>query len=208
MSDFSNINQQINIIANTAGLLRAFNLKNLKVPDSRGQDYNKSIVQGDPTKVPDNILYLSTLGTPVFADVTLMGGTYYDYKLRKDIDFPTIKLETVLVTVDFTERIVKTEIQGRDGTVKEYIGRDDARVSINGIITGWNNHYPVDEVNALFRWIKAPVTKGIVSTYLQNLGIDNIVVEDSTLPQVEGGYSQQTFNINCISDLPVELKIS
>jgi len=39
------------------------------------------------------------------------------------------------------------------------------------------------------------------------LNIDNIVVEDYSIPQVEGGYSYQMFTINAISDFPVELKI-
>jgi hypothetical protein len=217
MSEFNNINQQLNIVANTAGLIRALNLKNIHVPDARDNKYNPSVLSGDPTKsgadialnTPQNQYNENLLGTPIFADLTLNGGVYYDNLLKKDVTFPTIRFATVIMTVDFVARIIKTEIQGRDGSVKEYIGQDDAKIAIQGVITGYNGHYPQNEVNLLNLWRKAPVAKAVTSTFLnQTLGINSLVVEDCSLPQVAGGYSYQTFTMNCISDLPVELKIA
>lgn len=217
MNEFNNINNSLSIFANTAGLIRAFNLKNIHVPDARDNKYNPSVLGGDPTKsgadsklnTPQSQYNENLLGTPIFADLTLNGGVYYDALLKKDVTFPTIRFATVIMTVDFVSRIVKTEIQGRDGTVKEYIGQDDAKIAIQGVITGWNGHYPQSEVNLLNQWRKAPVAKAITSAFLnQTLGINSLVVEDCSLPQVAGGYSYQTFSMNCISDLPVELKIA
>lgn len=227
MSEYVNIKPSLEISANTPALIRAFNLKNVVVPDKRDNQYiveNKDpqivkngfeaskLSQGYQT--PDAPLntrasdYLgTTLGTPVFADVTLKGGQYTDNITGAVITYPEIKLATVLLTVSFAARIVKTEIQGRDGTVKEYIGQDDAKVSVNGIITGFNGHYPAYEVGLLNEWRRAPVSKSVVSAYLQNLGINNLVVESFDLPQIAGGYSYQTFSMECISDAPVELKI-
>jgi hypothetical protein len=203
----------IKINNNTGALKKIFNLSNVHIPDARNNPYIKDKLSAGYV-APDEALKTSTkdylgnlLGTPVFADVTLQGGSYTDNITGKTITYPEIKLATVLLTVDFTARIVKTEIQGRDGTVKEYIGQDDAKVTIQGIITGTNGHYPAYEVGQLNLWAKAPVTKGATSTFLQNLGVDNLVVESFSLPQIAGGYSYQTFSINCISDLPVELKI-
>jgi hypothetical protein len=240
MSDYVNI-KPLEISANTPALIRAFNLKNVKVPDARDIKYNienKNLDTRDNSynienkdsqpiqnsyeasklsqsyQSPDAPLntrsadYLGTsLGTPVFADLTLLGGKYTNNITGEVVTYPEIKLATVLLTVSFASRIVKTEIQGRDGTVKEYIGQDDAKVSVQGIITGWNGHYPAYEVNLLNEWRRAPVSKSVVSAYLQNLGINNLVVESFDLPQIAGGYSYQTFSIECISDAPVELKI-
>lgn len=195
-------------------LVRAFNLTNVRIPDSRGNFYEPGTVQSgfttpDPTR--SSSLYPQNkngyLGIPVFADLTLKGGFYTDEVTGNEITFPDIHLETVLVTVSFAARIVKTEIQGRSGTVKEYIGEDDAKVTIQGVITGHNGVYPQNEVNLLNQWRRAPISKAAVCGFLQNLGIDNLVVEDCTLPQIAGGYSYQTYTINCISDLPVELLI-
>jgi hypothetical protein len=204
---------QNTIVATTAGLIRAYNLKHVTVPDTRKNEYqpNKLLEGYQSPDAPLNTRstdYLGTLlGTPVFADLTLMGGQYTNNITGEVVTFPEIKLATVLLTVNFATRIVKTEIQGRDGTVKEYIGQDDAKVTVQGIVTGWNGHYPAYEVNLLNEWRRAPISKSVVSAYLQNLGIKNLVVESFDLPQIAGGYSYQTFSMSCISDAPVELKI-
>ena len=195
----------IKIAATTASLIRAYNLQHVRVPDSRNTKYDTS-VGAQPYTAPDPALYNSTLGTPIFCDVTLKGGQYTDNVTGKVVSFPEIRFETILVTIDFAARIVKTDIQGRNGTIKEYIGEDDAKISFQGIICGSNGHYPALEVSKLNEWRKAPIAKGVVSTYLQNLGISDIVVEDISLPQIAGGYSYQTFTINCISDYPIEAK--
>jgi hypothetical protein len=157
---------------------------------------------------PDDKLRDSALGTPVYADLTLNGGTYTDNITGKVVSYPTVQYEAVIMTVDFAAKIIKTEIQGRDGTVKEYIGQDDAKVSVQGIICGWNGHYPAYDVSQLNAWRKAPCEKSVTSKFLQNLGIYTLVVEDCSLPQIAGGYSYQTFTMSLISDLPVELKIT
>ena len=119
-----------------------------------------------------------------------------------------VNVQTVLITLDQPINIVKTVIQGRDGTVKEYIGKDDMQVTINGIITGKNGVYPLQKVNDLKAWLDAPISKGLTTWWLDNLGISNVVVSSFQFPQTEGGYSYQVFSISAISDTPVELKIS
>ena len=207
MSDFVTINSAFPIAATTGALIRAFNLRNVKVPDQRDSsvDTTKNAAAYQQGDAP---LYTSALGTPVFADVTLKGGSYIDNLTLQEVTFKDIRFDAVLLTVDFASRIVKTEIQGRDGTVKEYIGQDDAKVSIQGVISSFNGHYPALETGILAAWCKAPLAKGAVSTFLQNLGINSLVVEDYSFPQMAGGYSYQTFTISCVSDIPVELKIT
>lgn len=178
----------------------------------------------------DSPIGQSILGTPIYTDLTLMGCTYTDNITEKVVTlnndrFRTgssripvsgnnsgeafyMNLETVLITVEQPIRVIKTEIQGRNGTVKEYIGADDAKITINGIITGSNGIYPRDEVSRLKRWLDAPVSKDIVAWWLGNLGVNKIVVENYSIPQVQGGYSYQMFSIDAISDLPVELRIT
>jgi hypothetical protein len=215
MSEFTKINETVPIAATTAALARAFGIRALQTsalarkPEAQiePKPYENNKVQAGYTP-PDPKLYDSLLGTPVYADVTLVGGTYTDNITGKAVTFPTLTFSSVILTVDFAARIIKTEIQGRNGTVKEYIGEDDATVGIQGVIVGSNGHYPALEVSKLNDWRRAPVAKAVTSTYLQNLGISNLVVEDCSIPQIAGGYSYQTFTLNCISDLPIELKIT
>ena len=195
------------IVSTTMALVRAFNLQNVHVPDARKNKYNSETLKSGYDS-PDNKLYDSPLGTPVFADVTLRGGTYVDNITGNTVKFDELQYAAVILTVSFTSRIIKTEIQGRNGTVKEYIGEDDAKVTIQGVICGSNGVYPAEDVARLNEWRRAPVAKSVTSKFLQNLGIDNLVVESFDVPQIAGGYSYQTFTIQCISDLPVELKIN
>lgn len=178
----------------------------------------------------DSPVGLSSIGTPVYSDLTLLGLSYTDNITGKVVNLPNdryrtggsksqvsgdesgagfyMNIETVLITVNQAVRVIKTNIQGRNGSVKEYIGLDDASITITGVITGKNGVYPYDEVARLKKWLDAPVSKSVVARWLGNLGIDNIVVESSNIPQTEGGYSYQVFNIQAVSDLPVELKIT
>jgi len=103
---------------------------------------------------------------------------------------------------------VKTEIQGRNGTVKEYIGEGDAQLSFRGIITGLNGQYPAGEVAQLRTLSLAPVPVPVISEFLNNLDIYTVVFEDRSFEQEEGGCSYQTFSLNAISDTPQELKLS
>lgn len=193
-------------------LVKVYNLQNVKIPNAKQNQFEKSVIQSGYTQLdktrPSELNKSDYSGIPVFADIKLVGGTYTDNISGNLVSFPDIIIDAVLVTCDFTARIIKTEIQGRDGTVKEYIGEDDAVITIQGIITGKNGVYPKTEVNSLNQWRKAPISKKAICGYLQNLGIDNLVVENFTLPQIAGGYSYQTFTMNCISDKPVELIIT
>jgi len=168
---------------------------------------------------PDDPIGISQLGTAVYSDLSFMGCSYTDNLTGRTITLPNnatqqtatnrvlLALNTVIITVDQPIRIVRTEIQGRDGSVKEYIGKDDMKININGIITGKNGVHPKDTVKLLKQWLDAPVSKGVISWWLNNMGVTNLTVESYSFPQIAGGYSYQTFVINAISDAPVELRI-
>lgn len=174
--------------------------------NSTGSDRNKYEDKIPAAAAKDVALYMSSLGTPVIADVTLKGSTYTNND-GKQITTQDITLITVLVNVSQTKKIITTEIQGRDGTVKEYIGMDDYSISINGILTGSNGQFPLNEFLLLKELCKAPVALAVVSRYLQNLDIYNLVIKEYNFDQEAGGASKQNFSLNCISDVPVELQI-
>jgi hypothetical protein len=160
----------------------------------------------DQTNNADAPLYRGPLGTPVMADVTFKGGSYTD-KDGNNITFDDVTLVTVLMTVSQAKKIITTEIQGRDGTVKEYIGLGDYELQIDGMLTGANGQYPTDQVLALKKVLVAPIAVEIVAKYLQNLDIFNVVINEFSLPQEAGRYSTQSFSIRALSDTPIELQI-
>lgn len=187
-------------------LAQAFKMQSIKINPYESKIPANNSIDSVIKKDADYNLLGNSLGNPVYTNLTILSGSYTDSKGR-EITYPRIDLESVLITVNLPRNIVKTEIQGRDNSVKEYIGEGDAVITINGIIAGLNGHYPAEEVSQLKQVIKAPVAVEVISPYLQNLDIYNIVFEDRELGQAEGGYSYQMFTLNAVSDLPQELRI-
>ena len=185
-------------------LIRTYNLTSIRPLTVRDNPYENKIAQGDDR---DPELYKSALGTPVVIDLTFNSVTYTDFVQNRQVTTEQVRLQTVLCTVTRPSIIIKTQIQGRNGTVKEYIAKDDYAVTINGIIVGENGQYPQAAALALQRMCEAPVAIPVVSRFLNSLGIYNIVVEDYSMPQTPGGISKQEFTINSISDEPLELQI-
>lgn len=182
-------------------------LRNVRINPYQGKipqdDYRDQPIVRDA----DYNLLGNSLGNPVYTNLTFLAGTYTD-KNGNEINYPRLDFESVILTVSLPRLLVLTEIQGSDGRVKEYIGEDDAVITINGIIPGLNGHYPINEVCQLKEVIKAPVAIEVVSPFLNNLDIHNIVFQERDLPQIQGQYSMQAFTLNALSDTPRELRIT
>ena len=117
-----------------------------------------------------------------------------------------LPIDVCLFTVNQAKNIVKTTILGRSGTIKEYIADGDYVINMKGIITGSNGVYPKEQVNNLFQFLKLKKNLKITSPYLNDIfGINEIVIESYDMPQTEGGYSYQVFNINALSDYAYEI---
>ena len=154
----------------------------------------------------DAPLYKSVLGTLFFCNFEIQGGSWTDDN-GVVTNFGGVIFDTVLMAVDLQKVIVKTVVQGRNGTVKEYITNGDYLINIKLLIIGANGVMPLDEVSELKKALDAPVALAVNSRYLQNLGIYNIVVDDYSMPQIEGGYNMQQVEIRACSDEPIELII-
>lgn len=142
------------------------------------------------------VLRQSYLGTPVFADLVL----------RSDDADTGIYFDTVLITVSQTKNIVKTSVNGRNGTFKEYIADGDYDIDIKGAITSqFSTEYPLDAVTEFVRRMKIPQSIQLISPFLQIYDIYDFVVESYSTPQVEGVQNTQLFEIKGVSDLPLEL---
>jgi hypothetical protein len=188
-------------------LRREFNLQNVVIrnalppynvngvsPERQGGDFtiNQNFSEDKPVS-------FSSLGTPVFSNLQFLADEYTD-NYGKVTSFQTITFDAVIMTVNQQKNIVTTQIQGRDGTVKEEIGMGDYTITINGIITGKNGHYPIDEVREFKKMLNANKALSVVSVYLQNLDVTNVVIKDYEFAQETGGYSYQRFSINALSD--------
>lgn len=158
--------------------------------------YRGTIPQGNPA---DSAIAISKLNTPVYSDFSFDSGSYTD-DANNTIQVDGITFDTVLMAVEQAKNIVTTQISGRDGTVKEYIGLDDFKITIQGLITGDNGQYPSVEVQTLINILNAPIPLNVTSNFLAYFNIISVVVADYSLPQVEGSNSIQPFAITLLSD--------
>lgn len=151
---------------------------------------------------PDGSVPSEMFGTPVYDQVVL----------KKAIDSvnvnDVIKFDSVVVNVNQQRNIVRTPINGRNGTVKEYISDGDFDISIDGVITDPHpNRSPKEFLENLYTMLSLPNEIVIISDYLACFKIQYAVVITYTFAQIQGMVNQVEVNIKLVSDEPVELKL-
>jgi len=140
----------------------------------------------------------SILGTPIFETLRIkIPGTnnYYEFE-----DVP-------LMSISMSKNIVRSRIQGRKGTVKEYINDGDYVVQIKGLLCKHNSEQkPIDKINELNNLVSYNQALKVESKLLNTLGIYNLVikrVDYRAPPQV----NVQPYVLSCLSDEPIELSL-
>lgn len=155
-----------------------------------------------------------SLGNAVWMDITLgeaassSGNWNYTVRGKKE-SIPVLNILCCIVEINGTKDIVKSIPMGgsRAGSVKEYINEGDYVVNIKGVLHGADGKYPMQAVKNLKQYISAPVQIPVVHELLNELGIYEIVIEGWNMPARPGFENLQAFELNCVSDYPVELEI-
>jgi hypothetical protein len=160
-------------------------------PAATGEGLPVSAISYEPQDGEDP---QSLLGSLIWSDLRLR----YD-----DID---IYFDTVLFNVSQAKNIVTTSVQGRDGTIKEYISDGDYEIDVRLLIVNDQSKiYPVDRVNDVIALLRIKDSLEAISPFLQAFNIFNVVVTDYRALSREGFMNTQPFEINMISDNPIEL---
>jgi len=159
----------------------------------------------------------SYLGTPIFDQLQIQGGQFFeleDIDGENPIEYEGIVMQDVLMDVSQSKNIVKTAIQGRDGTVKEYVSQGDFVINIQGNIVGITegntlenigNVYPIVDTKRLIDICKVPDALETTSEFLQRFGINRIVITDYKFAEKQGFRNLQPFQITALSDIPINL---
>lgn len=99
------------------------------------------------------------------------------------------------------KNIIRTALQGRNGTVKEYISMGDWQIILRGFIINYDQDlYPevaVSQLNQVFELNRSVVLN---SRQLSLVGIRQVVVEDIRFPSLEGYSNVQPFELQLLSD--------
>jgi hypothetical protein len=181
--------------------------KALKIGTSIGAGKIKSALIKSTENPQDRIIATSKLGTPVYSRVVLKESIDTVVGNEQSGD-GYIKFDTCIVKVSQAKNIIKTAVQGRNGTVKEYISDGDYQIQIEGqVLSQYAYKMPVEELNNLIKLLAEPNEIIIESDFIQLFGISYVVVESYDHDQVEGSRGRINFRINLISDVPVEIEL-
>ena len=207
MSDFIP-NQPVPSIKKPQMIIGAFGLQLIKpkfYKQSNGLDPSVADQELKPTNS------MGVLGLPVFGGITLLSGSYNN-KNNDPVEYggndSGLFLECCLIEVGMQRHIVSTEIQGRSGTIKQFISNGDYAVTIKGILASSRaGVYPTVDMEVLQSFCRAEDSFKIECPYLQDFfQIGNLVVQYASFPQLEGNITVQPFELKCLSDEPVILK--
>lgn len=148
---------------------------------------------------------VSQLGTLLFDDITFPAGSYKTLE-GVIVEYEKLQLQSVLMIVGQSKNIVKTQISGRNGTVKEYNNDGDYQIALQANINELENVFPAEQIQAFQEIKKVPESIPILSKILNSFfEIDNVVIEDFSLnPQT--GKGNVIIDIKLESDLPFDVK--
>jgi hypothetical protein len=146
-------------------------------------------------------------GKPVFSKVVFPAGSYEEN--GQTIQYDGVEIIDPLVTIGDNRQIVTTSIQGKKGTVKEFISNGDYAVTIQGLLYDAQNlrAYPARETQKLREVCEAPIALPVTGRMFKLFGISNLVIMNARYQAVQGFTNLQAFELQCISDDALELQI-
>lgn len=150
-----------------------------------------------PASLPEipNFEMMDWVGVPTLTSLTLQ---CKDQKLE-------LKECVCLVTME--KNIVQTALQGRNGTIKEYVSDGDYQVEIAAGLGSQCDEYPKAELQKLMGFLKTNDALVVdEDSFLGLFGITNLIVKSYGFNQ-ETHSNRQTFTICCLSDTAYEIKL-
>jgi hypothetical protein len=196
-------------VAVTAAQAAAFNILRIPRPHITNKNQFKSFLSNPTYQEPDSPDGYGPLGTPIYGSIVLgdpdKEDNQYTDAQGNTMRYKTVELDCAIVTLDFNNQIIKTNIQGLNQTIKEYISSGDNDVTITGIYNSTPGVAPMDFIIAMSVLFSAPVAIPVQNYYLNANNIYFIVImPGTTMGQAEGGYATQTFTIKAMSDVPMD----
>lgn len=121
---------------------------------------------------------LSPLGTPIFDDVTFPAGNYLTLE-GVEVSYRELRLISVRYVVQQAKNIVRTQISGRNGTVKEYNATGDYIIKGQANLSELTPTFPREQLQNFVEIVKVPQMVPIVSKILNTFfEIDDVVLSD------------------------------
>ena len=163
-----------------------------------------------PEYFDDIPIGVSVFGTLVFDNLVIPSNSYTQLSTLGEIEevpYTGITIDTVVFEASQQKNIVKTEIAGREGAVKEYISSNDTAITIRGaIVNSFNLAYPRTDVLNFIRILKVPQQIRVESKFINDiLGFEFITIENWNLITTPGMRNVQAFTLTAINDVSPEI---
>lgn len=134
--------------------------------------------------------------------------------LALKLDGMVITLIDCVMTVTQEKNIITTALQGRDGTIKEYISDDDYRIELRASVQPPPDEngfappdiYPIDELKELLEMFRASESIEVQNDFITLFGIDSVVLQSYSFEQ-ETDRNRQYFHATLLSDSAYEIKL-
>lgn len=177
--------------------------------------YGVGIRKNTPLQVTDEDFNVTAnqsqyLGTVALTSLQL---TYNE----KDQAPKTVVLIDCVMAVSQEKQIVTTALEGRDGTIKEYISKGDYCISVSASVSTYNEKgsdgdYPKEALKELLDILDKKTALDCQSDWLnlfdvENNGIKSVVVKNYSVAQ-ETFSNRQTISFDLLSDTPYEIKLN
>lgn len=170
------------------------------------EGFNPSVKEED---INEDEILKSVYNTPIIYPVSFEGGDYpiYDWygkiKLKnyKQIWLPA----TTMVDFSRAKNIIKTNVIGINGTVKEYFGFDDWQIRIRMLCLNDNKYKAREYADILQDWFEIAGGINVRGSIFSKKEIYNIVIENFDVKTLAGSPSVIPIELSCSSNEPVEI---
>lgn len=134
----------------------------------------------------EDVIGLSPLGTPMFDDITFPAGSFITLA-GVTIAYQQLKLVSVRYVVSQQKNIVRTQVSGRNGTVKEYNSDGDYVIRGSANISELDPVFPAEEFSKFVEITEVPQAVPIISKILNRFfGINDVIVSEFTVEPGNG----------------------
>lgn len=167
--------------------------------------YDVEVIEADEQEV----VVKGALGHPVIMPLKLER-TKYETKLNGQpikAVIPELMLTTAVIAADVENIIEMTPVEGTEGTVKEYSSRGDWKVNIDVLLIDEDDNYPEQQLKHLMEFVKAPVAIEVSCSLLLHLEVTRLSIKRAALTPMVGIQGAQAIQLECYSDLQLELKL-
>ena len=151
----------------------------------------------------------SVYGTPIIFPVQFRGGDYpvYDWygkpKMKRydDLWLPA----TTMVDFSRAKNVIKTNVLGANGTVKEIFGFDDWNIRIRMLCLNDNRFKAREYADMLQDWFEIAGGINVFGSIFSKKEIYNIVIENIDIKSVTGSPDVIPIELSAVSNEPVEI---